>query len=121
MWNDWNSQYTASNVTFPRLLLRHKDLVFWPEETTRTICQCAGGVLASDEDEHTSFTYVMESPAPKRKGQKPLNGLVQNWIKYGNAPFDIPNNLNLEDVQYASTIFDIEIMDLLGFRLPSML
>jgi len=120
MWNDWNSQYTASNVTFPRLLLRHKDLIFWPEETTRIICQCAGGVLASDQEEHTPFAHVMESPAPKRKGQKPLNGLVQNWIKYGNAPFDIPNNLNLEDVRYASTILDAHIMGLFGFRLPSV-
>jgi hypothetical protein len=105
MWNDWYGEYfynnysmndpaaagRSSNVTapFPRLIIRFEDIIFFPYEVTKQICECAGGVLghrADDKDvSNNTFHYVVRS-AKTGAGHGPVghrNGLIDSWVRYG--------------------------------------
>ena len=43
MWREWNQAYV--DVDFPRLMVRYEDLLFNSQETTREVCECAGGKM----------------------------------------------------------------------------
>ena len=43
MWREWNQAYV--DVDFPRLMVRYEDLLFNSQETTREVCECAGGTM----------------------------------------------------------------------------
>jgi len=62
MYNDWYGHYyyekLASEGTqrsieapFPRLIVRFEDIIFFPLEVTKQICNCAGGVIRHREDD----------------------------------------------------------------------
>jgi hypothetical protein len=53
-WNDYYQEYL--HVDIPIMMVRFEDLVFHPKETTRKICECAGG-----EMRRTKFNYIVES------------------------------------------------------------
>ncbi len=55
MWTDWYKDYY--DAEFPRLMIRLEDLVFYPHETIRQICECAGGSKDSNDGEGY-FEYV---------------------------------------------------------------
>ena len=43
MWREWNQAYV--DVEFPRLMVRYEDLLFNSQETTKEVCECAGGKM----------------------------------------------------------------------------
>ena len=43
MWREWNQAYV--DVDFPRLMVRYEDLLFNSQETTKEVCECAGGTM----------------------------------------------------------------------------
>lgn len=108
-WNDWNRQYTE-NPGFPRLMVRHKDLIFFPKETIQIVCECAGGELIDEKN----FTYIINAAKGNRKGAKPFDGLVGNWVKYGKK-FDF-SQINQEDMEVAKNVLDTKIMKMFGFK-----
>jgi len=54
MWADWYSDYYEAD--FPRLMIRLEDLVFYPHETLKTICECANE--DGDTEDSRAFEYV---------------------------------------------------------------
>lgn len=43
LWNDWYREYYEA--PWPRLIVRHEDLLFYPEFVVTKACQCAGGKI----------------------------------------------------------------------------
>lgn len=42
-WNEWYQLY-LSNVTYPRIIVRYEDLLFYGQQVTEAICHCGGGI-----------------------------------------------------------------------------
>ena len=79
LWNRWYRQYYDS-VSYPRLIVRMEDLLFYPKETISLICDCVGGDMNS-----STFTVLTESAKTYARGHGThKTGFVDGWIKYGN-------------------------------------
>lgn len=132
-YNDWYGEYfynkandtginsgnSNSNTAFPRLIVRFEDLIFFPYEVTKTICECAGGVLGHREEDKDvtkgSFHYVVRS-AKAGSGHGPAsqrNGLIDSWIKYGSI--DPKGEYSAEDVKLAEEVLDPFITNEMGY------
>ena len=42
LWNDWYTEYLEAS--YPRLLVRFEDLIFYPQQTTNLICDHRLGI-----------------------------------------------------------------------------
>jgi len=117
MWNDWNRAYY--NATFPRLMVRFEDVVFFPKETARKICTCVGGKLVTPKEHDGLFHYVIDS-ALVGKGHgaaQKRNGLIDAWIKYGKPrKFAFSES----DMEYSERHLDKEMMDIFHWDSPSI-
>jgi hypothetical protein len=78
LWTNWYQQY-HKEADYPRILVRYEDMIFYPKEVTRQLCEvCAGGTLRKD------FSYQVDSAK-----QGPGHGDVRtSWItaiiRYGS-------------------------------------
>jgi len=131
-WSDWYGMYFYGNGTaangggkstdapFPRLMVRFEDLIFFPYETTKQICECAGGILGHRQDDKDvpddgTFHYVVRS-AKAGFGHGPAsqrNGLIDSWQRYGSS--DPKNAYSREDVDVAEDVLDSLIMSTFGY------
>ena len=108
LWNRWNRQYFDS-ISYPRLVLRMEDLLFYPKETISQICDCVGGKM-----DPLSFTAVAESAKGYAEGHgTQKTGLVDGWIKYGNQR--MYKQFTAADMNAASEIVDKEMMEFFGY------
>ena len=116
MWNDWNGVY--HNATFPRLLVRFEDTVFFPKEVSRRVCSCVGGKLMTPKERDGLFHYVIDS-AKTGPGHGPgakRNGLLDAWIKYGKPRDYTP--FRPSDLEFIEQHIDHQIMSDLGWQGP---
>ena len=44
-WKEWYQEYY--DASFPRIMIRLEDLVFYPYETLKSVCDCVGGTFAT--------------------------------------------------------------------------
>lgn len=130
-WNDWNAVYFYNNgnstssrkstdAPFPRLIIRFEDIIYFPYEVTKQICECAGGVLGHRQDDkdvaNGTFHYVVRS-AKAGMGHGPAsqrNGLIDSWARYGSG--DPKDAYSKEEVQIAEDALDPLIMETFGYR-----
>jgi hypothetical protein len=77
-WNDYYQEYL--DIEIPVLIVRFEDLVFHAKETTRQVCECAGGKLMT----RNKFQYIVDS-AKKGVG---AHGKGKSFV----------NTLNFEDL-----------------------
>ena len=133
LWNDWYGEYfySSSNSTdsqnkkttdapFPRLMIRFEDIIFFPYEVTKRVCECAGGVLGHRQDDkdvaNNTFHYVVRS-AKAGFGHGPAehrNGLIDSWARYGSR--DPKDEYADEEIQIAKDILDPLFMETFGYR-----
>ncbi|KAL9188422.1 hypothetical protein ACHAXT_006800 [Thalassiosira profunda] len=131
LWSDWYGEYFYSNNTrgsttkkpeapFPRLMIRFEDIIFFPYEVTKQVCECAGGVLGHRQDDkdvaENSFHYVVRS-AKAGIGHGPAsqrNGLIDSWLRYGSS--DPTDDFSKEEVDIAKEALDPSIMNTFGYR-----
>jgi hypothetical protein len=110
LWNDYYQEYLTAS--FPRLLVRFEDLVFHPEEVTRTVCECAGGSMKKGR----KFTYIVDSA---KKGEaahgKIKTGYVEAIIKYGSEKHRYQNYRDAADLEYVRDNIDKKLMELMGY------
>lgn len=107
MWNDWNNHYY--NATYPRLLVRFEDVVFYPKELSTSICQCAGGQIMTPKDNDSLFHYVIDSAINGGgHGKAKRNGLLDSWIKYG-GPRDF-SKFSKSDLEFSRLVVDRNLM-----------
>jgi hypothetical protein len=117
MWNDWNGAYY--NATFPRVMVRFEDTIFFPKETSRKICTCVGGKLITPKEKDGVFHYVIDSAktGPGHGPGQKRNGLIDAWIKYGKAQ---KNYMGKSDLEFAAKHLDRDIVDAMKWKFPEI-
>ncbi len=96
------------------LIVRFEDLTFRQFETTKIICECAGG----DAKPLSSFKFIINSAkqGPGHGKKEDRTGMVEAWIKYGK-----PNDeAGFSDVDWeaAKELLSGDFFDSLGYRYP---
>jgi hypothetical protein len=114
-WSDWYQLYF--NATFPRIIVRFEDLLFYGQEVTETLCSCGGGVPR--EDRPPGFRRVSES-AKLGMGShgKHKTDLVGALIKYGNQDHRI-DRMTPDDLSMAEQLLDYTLMETFGYSHPN--
>lgn len=117
MWNDWNGAYF--NATYPRLLVRFEDVIFYPKQLSRKICACVGGQFYYPKERDGYFHYVIDSAkvGPGHGPDTHRNGLVDAYSKYGK-PRDF-SKLSPNDLEFMEKTFDKRLMGALHWKGPA--
>ena len=112
LWNEWYAGYWK-DATFPYLMVRMEDLVFRQYETTRIICDCAGGVVPNEDE----FIYIVSSaktgPAHGKKEER--TNMIDAWIKYGKP---IKAEFSTLDYNAAVDFLSSELMEKMKYKYP---
>eukprot|EP00339_Tiarina_fusa_P009341 CAMPEP_0117079928 /NCGR_PEP_ID=MMETSP0472-20121206/56412_1 /TAXON_ID=693140 ORGANISM="Tiarina fusus, Strain LIS" /NCGR_SAMPLE_ID=MMETSP0472 /ASSEMBLY_ACC=CAM_ASM_000603 /LENGTH=469 /DNA_ID=CAMNT_0004807395 /DNA_START=40 /DNA_END=1449 /DNA_ORIENTATION=+ len=113
LWNAYYLEY--QEATFPRLLVRYEDLIFHPEEVTRTVCECAGGSMRKDG----SFKYIVDS-AKKGDGAhgKTRTGYADALVKYGSEERRYQIYHHASDLEYIRDNVDAKLMQVMNYPYP---
>ncbi len=132
MWNDWYHDYyhanmtkttktntastsTASNATtFPRVMVRYEDLLFYGKEVTTAACNCFGGQMKR------RFRHIGGSA---KVGVIHLNktSLIDNMIKFGRATeADKVKGMTPEDIAFAKEVLAKDMMETFAYRHPKL-
>jgi hypothetical protein len=112
LWTNWYQQY-HKEADYPRILVRYEDMIFYPKEVTRQLCEvCAGGTLRQD------FSYQVDSAK-----QGPGHGDVRtSWItaiiRYGSDRWRL-RGLTKEDLLLAKEALDITMMQAFSYQQPA--
>ncbi len=113
LWNDWYSYY-INEADYPFVVVRMEDLVFYPKETTRLICECAGGEIRTDQDR---FQFVVDSAKADSPGHDKSTGIFAAWVKYSRRP-EPRFGFSEQDYEAAREALDEKLMDSLGYKHP---
>lgn len=112
LWNEWYAGY-YNDATFPYLMVRMEDLVFQQFETTKIICECAGGIVPNEDE----FIYIVSSaktgPAHGKKEER--TNMIDAWIKYGKP---IKVDFSTLDYNAAIKFLSSELMEKMRFTYP---
>lgn len=110
-WNDYYNEY-IHEAKIPFLLVRFEDLVFHPEETTKKVCECAGGSMRRDG----KFHYVVDS-AKKGIGAhgSVRTGYVDALVKYGTELKRYKGYDDGVDLAYIRDHLDPVLMDVMKY------
>jgi hypothetical protein len=116
-WNDWYQLYF--NATYPRIMVRFEDLLFYGQEVTETLCACGGGVTRQDRKAN-HFVHISKSA---KKGTAAHGShktdLVAALIKYGNDVHRL-DNLTPEDLKATRQVLDSQLMQAFGYSNPAI-
>jgi hypothetical protein len=116
LWNEWYNLYFIA--TFPRIIVRFEDLLFYGEEVTETLCECGGGVPREDR-KFPHFVYVSESAKLGTAAHgNHKTGLLDALIKYGSDDHRL-DQMTPEDLALAAKILDPKMMEYFGYTNPS--
>ena len=109
-WNDWYNEYV--NVSWPRLIVRFEDLVFYPQEVTKTVCECAGGELNPNQP----FKFIVESAKHGAAAHgKERTTYIDALVKYGTEKgrykgFEDP------DLEYARQHLSPKLLEIFQYK-----
>jgi hypothetical protein len=112
MWNDWYHDYY--NATFPRVIVRYEDLLFYAKEVTRAACRCFGGRL------FPQFTHIGHSA---KVGDIHMNktSLIDNMIKFNhNTDMDRVKGMTQDDLAFARVNLANDLMKSFAYRHPKV-
>jgi hypothetical protein len=114
LWNEWYAGYWR-DADFPFLVVRMEDLVFRQYETTRIICDYAGGMFPPEE----SFRYIVNSaktgPAHGKVAER--TDMIDAWVKYGK-PMSAKAEFSDLDYKAAVKFLSSELMEKMGYNYP---
>mmetsp|Transcript_20997 Transcript_20997/g.29187 ORF Transcript_20997/g.29187 Transcript_20997/m.29187 type:complete len:200 (-) Transcript_20997:1183-1782(-) len=133
MWNEFYEPYLNSTNTkdhsknagttiatsegFNRIIVRYEDLVFYPEETIKSICNCYGGQFGGKGGK---FQYKINSAkfGESAHGENEEKvGYVEAIIRYGNEKERI-NGISQTDQEYATNTLRKDMMAYFGYKNP---
>ena len=132
MWTDWYKDYY--DVEYPRLMIRLEDLVFYPHETLRQVCECAIGGDDTTDAGDGHFEYIGDenlvlsldsairgSGAIDNVHGKDRVGLLGAMAKHA-GPFSVSHRatgMTKEDLEFATNVLkDSETMSFFGYKVP---
>jgi len=114
LWNEFYAQYYR-DFQYPYLIVRFEDLTFRQYETTKTLCECAGGVVKPQD----MFKYIIKSAkqGPGHGKVSERTGMVDAWIKYGQ-PKQVKGGFSDQDYDAAIEFLSHEFMERMGYKFP---
>ena len=110
LWNAYYREYLLDD--FPKLQVRAEDLIFFPKEVTKSVCECAGGRIHDMEN----FNYITK--ALKDATAKAKYSMVDLLIRYGSGK-KRTTQMTKEDLAYANSTLDSDLMQFYGYFHPS--
>ena len=110
LWNAYYREYLLDD--FPKLQVRAEDLIFFPKEVTKSVCECAGGRIHDMEN----FNYITK--ALKDATAKTKYSMVDLLIRYGSGK-KRTTQMTKEDLAYANSTLDSDLMQFYGYFHPS--
>ena len=113
LWNDWYSYY-VDQADYPFVVVRMEDLVFYPKETTRLVCECAGGKIRTDQE---NFQFVVDSAKADSPGHDKSTGIFAAWVKYSTRP-EPRFGFSEQDYEAAKEALNGKLMASLGYKHP---
>ena len=108
LWSEWYRQYLEAD--YPVLLIRFEDLVFQPVTVLREIADCVDGTLAHP------IQYQVQSSKSHGSG----TDYIQALIKTADTQLRL-YNLTAEDLDFARTHLDAELLRLFRYNVPDSL
>ena len=114
MWNDWYHDYL--NASFPRVMVRYEDLLFYAQEVTTAVCTCFGGKRKSTK----RFHHIAHSA---KIGTIHLNktSLVDNMIRFvQQTQADRSKGMTQQDLQFARDSLAVDLMTIFAYTHPPM-
>ena len=129
MWTDWYKDYY--DAEYPRLMIRLEDLVFYPHETLRQVCECAIGGDDTTNAGDGYFEYIGDeslilSLDSAIKGGDNIHGkdrvgLLGAMAKHA-GPFSVSHRatgMTKEDLEFATNVLkESETMSFFGYKVP---
>ena len=113
LWNEWYQSYITAD--FPYLLIRAEDLIFFPEQVTQQVCECAGGTM------NENFLLVQEDLKKNDKiGIRGSRDMGSMLIRYGSGRMRT-HQMTKEDFEYANKHLDGDLMKLTNYSHPEKL
>ena len=112
MWNDWYHDYYGAS--FPRVMVRYEDLLFYGQEVTTAACRCFGGRMKP------RFTHVGDSA---KKGSIHINktSLIDNIIRFGHkTELDRIKGMTEDDVAFAKQTLAQDLMETFAYHHPNL-
>jgi hypothetical protein len=97
-------------------MVRFEDLVFFPQQVTQTVCECAGGEL----NPHKPFRFIVDSA---KRGDAAHGKLSERTtyldalIKYGTERGRY-KGFRREDLAYVRQHLDPHLMELFQYKFP---
>lgn len=95
--------------------MRFEDLTFRQHETTKIICECAGGKVKPKK----MFKYIINSAkqGPGHGKKEERTGMVDAWIKYGK-PKEVKAGFSDEDWEASLKFLSHDFVEKLDYRYP---
>jgi hypothetical protein len=116
MWKDWYAEYYNETVAdWPRLMVRLEDLVFYPHETLKQICDCVEGTYVGEENLSLSMDSAKGIQPDKIHGSD-KTGLVQAMISH--VLKNRTEGMTVEDADFAKTTLENSVMQIFGYKPP---
>jgi len=119
-WNDYYNAY--QHASFPRLVVRYEDLIFFPKRVTEQVCACAGGVMKQQQENgsgSSEFAYIVQTAKKGDEHGKDQTGYVDAIVKYGTGENRWKSGgVTDADRQFAVQHLDRELMKVFGYKLP---
>lgn len=114
LWNEWYAQYWR-DADFPFLIVRFEDLIFRQYNTTKIICECAGGKANSK----SKFKYIVNSAkqGPGHGKKEERTGMIDAWIKYGK-PQEVKAGFSDIDWEASLEFLSHDLMKKMGYGYP---
>jgi hypothetical protein len=115
MWLDWYEEYY--NAEYPRLMVRLEDLVFYPHETLRKVCECYEGATYVG-DENVSLSLESSKQKADNIHGKDRTGLIDAMIKH--ATQNLTKGMTNADLDFARRVLKNSVVrQALGYKLWS--
>lgn len=114
LWNEWYAQYWK-DADYPFLLVRLEDLVLRQYNTTKILCNCAGGVVPLED----KFKYIVKSAkqGPGHGKQQDRTGMIDAWMKF-SEPMKVKAGFSTMDWEAALALLSRELMEKMNYKYP---
>jgi hypothetical protein len=116
MWLEWYEEYFSAD--WPRLMVRLEDLVFYPHETLRQICECYDGAVYIGDDKLSLSLDSVKGGSDNIHGKaEDRPGLVEAMINH--ALQNRTKGMTQDDYAFAASLLqDSEIRQAFGYNIP---
>jgi hypothetical protein len=115
MWIDWYTEYLET-IDWPFVMVRLEDLVFYPHETIRKLCDCYGDGATYVGDDRLTIPTGPSKPSDHVHGAV-QTGLMDAMVQH--ATRNRTRGMTNDDVRFVRNVFhDSKLFRMFGYKLP---